>query len=205
MLYFSVTTSSVVSASIVADGSKRLVSASYDRDCQPLVLTGSTDTITYETQYYSNGYPMAANYAFNLVHKTMTGQNTYYALLLGGQSLMPDSLHCADSLRIATVGTDNVAEVNKWKLTYSQDDNRRQSVDVNQLIFGTEQCDPYQLLSLFRYTRNTSIVREMSNGDDGYEVEVELNANHSVSKMRIMRKSNGVSLPDTPLEYTFEY
>jgi len=182
----------------VMDGSKTLVSMNYDRDFQPLVLRGSTDTISYETQYYSNGYPMTANNAFNLVHRTLTGQNTYYALLLGGQSLQPDSLHRADSLRIATIGSDNVANVKKWKLVYSQDDNRRQSVDVNQLIFGTEQCDPYQLLSLFRYTRNTSIVSEAIGENERISVSTVLNADRSVKTLHVSSQNGGIT-------YTFDY
>ena len=121
----------------VVDKSKTLTS-SYANDYQPQRLIGSGDTIAYSAQYYSNGMPASANSAFNLEHRTILGQNTYYAFLMSGQSLMPDSLHCADSLRIATVTTGQTV-IGKYRLYYSENDNRCQSVDVNQLIFGTEQ------------------------------------------------------------------
>jgi hypothetical protein len=187
----------------IDDGSKRLTSF-YNRDYQPLKLTGDGDTLVYTNQYYSNYMPISANYAFNLEHRSATGVSTIYALLLGGQSLAPDSLHCADSLRIATYDSDATV-VKKLKLQYSAYDNRHQNIDVNQLVFGIDQCDPYQLLSLFRYTRNTSILSSADEGGSGYVVEAELNANKSVGRLTVKRKSGGVVTPDTPTVYTFEY
>ena len=189
----------------VQHGTKTLT-ATIGSDYQPQTLIGSGDTIAYQAQHYSNGYPMAANYAFNLVHKTYNGHNTHYAYLLNGQSLMPDSLHCADSLRTATV-TDNKAAIKKMKLVYSKLDNRCQSVDVNQLACGTQQCDPYQLLSLFRYTRSTSIVSEVRHDDGNVNrVEVKLNADRSVSQMTVtFAGKDGASPLADSVTYTFEY
>jgi len=176
------------------------LSSKYGNDYQPNLLVGESDTIGYYSQYY-NGYLQAsANYAFNIEHHSYGKPTKRYAMKLGGQSLLPDSLHNADSLRIAT---DHMIE--SLKLTYSTADNRRQSVDVNQLIFGTEECDPYQLLSLFRFARNTSIISKAMNDGNGYIVEPELNNDGSVHTITVKKSSGGTVLPDIPLTYTFEY
>ncbi len=186
----------------VEDGSNTLRGAYYN-DYQPIRLIGGGDTITYASQYYSNYTAVSPQYAFNFEHRSATRRNIY-AFLLGGQNLSPDSLHCADSLRIARI-TDNTSTIDKMKLEYSDKDNRHQSIDANQIIFGTDNCDPYQLLSLFRYTRNTSILKTVRNGDSGYNIYVELNADGSVHTLTVERVSGGVIIPDLPIVYTIEY
>lgn len=183
----------------VVDGVNTL-RAAYGNDYQPNLLVGEVDTVGYYAQYYDGYYQASANYAFNIEHHSYGKPTKRYAMKLGGQSLLPDSLHNADSLRIAT---DHMIE--SLKLTYSTADNRRQSVDVNQLIFGTEECDPYQLLSLFRFARNTSIISKAMNDGNGYIVEPELNNDGSVHTITVKKSSGGTVLPDIPLTYTFEY
>lgn len=171
------------------------MSARYGNDYQPRLLVGANDTVGYYAQYHSNYMQVSENYAFNIEHHRYGQPSKRYALLLNGQSLMPDSLHNADSLRI---GTDHMLE--NLKLHYSTTDNRRQSADVNQLIFGAEQCDPYQLLSLFRYARNTSVISEATGKepDERITVSTTLNANRSVSTLTVTRRGQEVV-------YIFEY
>ena len=195
---------------IVTDGSKTL-QGTFSKDYQPSRLIGSGDTVGYFPQYYINGMPMSTNYAFNLEHRTTIGQNTCSAFLVGGQSLSPDSLHCADSLRIATylgqgatdLGSPSDTKVSMLKLHYSKNDNRRQSVDVNQLAIAAATglpCDPYQLLSLFRYARQTSIVSQITTDDPTRTATLTttLNPDGSVRTMT-------VNCRDTETTYTFEY
>ena len=178
----------------------------YGRNLQPQTLVGEGDTIGYGQQYYANGMPVSENYAFNVEHRSTNGQKTIYAYLLGGQPLTPDSLHRADSLRIAEKAIDaQQYQVTHYAMEYSVNDNRYQSVDVNQLVFGAQHCDPYQLLSLFRYARSTSILSRMKSSDGDRIIEVQLNADHSVSKMTVRNSLNGALPDDTPLVYTFEY
>ena len=182
----------------VQDKSATLTSR-YANDYQPERLIGTSDTVGYYSQYYSNGMPVSAQNAFNLEHRSRFTANSYYAFKLGGQSLNPDSLHMADSLRIATVQGDDV-KLKKLAFHYSKADNRCQSVDVNQLVFGAEQCDPYQLLSLFRYCRSTSILSEVTtdNAAERIVVDAQLNVDHSVSRLTVTRQ-------DGEITYTFEY
>ena len=173
----------------------RTMRGTYGNDYQPNLLVGENDTIGYYSQYYDGYIQASANYAFNIEHHSYGQPTKRYAMKLGGQSLLPDSLHNADSLRI---GTDHVVE--SLKLHYSNIDNRCQCVDVSQLIFGTEDCDPYQLLALFRYARNTSIVSEATgkNDDERITVSPTLNANGSVSTLTVTRRGEQIV-------YTFEY
>lgn len=184
----------------VVDNGKNMQSR-YGRDNQPYRLIGSGDTIGYYSQFYPNGVPVSANYAFNVEHHSLLGQNVYYAYKLGGQRLDPDSLHCADSLRIARL-EEGKATVEEQKLVYSKVDNRCQNLDVNQLVFGTALCDPYQLLSLFRYSRSTSIVSQVEGKDRHYQVQVGLNADKSVARLSVSGTAQG-----QPFEvaYDFEY
>ena len=188
----------------VSDNGQQL-SSKYGRDWQPEKLVGLTDTVGYASQYYQNGVAVSASYAFNLEHRHANGQNRYYAYLVGGQNLSPDSLHCADSLRIADMQGQSTL-VTKMKMEYSKMDNRYQSIDVNQLITGAEQCDPYQLLSLFRYTRSTSIVSLLTMGDGSrYTAEATLNGNQSVKQLQVNRYDAQATEPTSNVTYTFEY
>ncbi|MCR4602180.1 MAG: hypothetical protein K5683_01430 [Prevotella sp.] len=181
----------------VTDRTKSMTSQ-YAKDYQPLRLVGGGDTLGYYAQYYSNGMPASANNAFNIEHHTINGNNTYYAFLLSGQSLMPDSLHNADSLRIATRNGQDY-QVAKYKLSYSNVDNRCQSVDANQLVFGTEQCDPYQLLSLFRYARHSSVLSSLvSDTQATISVTTTLNADRSISSLTTQHNGETIT-------YTFQY
>jgi YD repeat-containing protein len=182
----------------VTDNGRRLTSF-YGADFQPYKLRGENDTVGYASQYYTNGMQVSANYAFNYEHRSAGGNHTIHAYRLNGQNLAPDSLHCADSLRLATMVSGST-EVTLMKLHYTTMDNRHQSVDVNQLAFGLDQCDPYLLLSLFRYARNTSIVGSITTEHPADDITISptLNANLSVRTLTV--SSHGQQVV-----YTFEY
>ncbi len=183
----------------VDDRGNRLVGG-YGVDYQPRRLVGEHgDTIGYFNQYYPTGYPMEFSQAFNLEHRSSRGTHSAYAFLMGGQDMSPDSLYCADSLRIATT-VGGTMLISKMKLRYSNTDNRRQTVDANQLLFGIEQCDPYQLLSLFRYARQGRIVSEATavSEADAITVATTLHADGSVHTLTVSHRGNDVV-------YTFHY
>lgn len=171
----------------------------FSRGYQPQQLIGSGDTIGYTSQYNALGYPVQANVAFNLVHRSHNSIRAY-SFLLNDQPLAPDSLHCADSISFVSRNNDNNVTL-RYKMHYSSADNRYQSVDANQLIPGVEQCDPYQLLSLFRYTRQTSIVSEMtgSTENEHFVVTTTQNTDRSLHTMTVRRTGGD------EITYTFEY
>ena len=92
--------------------------------------------------------------------------------------------------------------VGNLELTYSANDNRCQSIDANQLVRGVEECDPYLLASLFRYTRSTSILKK-AKGKQGeenveYNVSTTLNNDKSIHTMTVSKGAESIT-------YTFNY
>jgi hypothetical protein len=136
---------------------------------------------------------------FNYRHVTAT-KNVLITHDFGekGVSLNSDSLRTIKQLFFF----ENGKRVGNLELTYGQMDNRCQSIDANQLVRGVEECDPYLLASLFRYTRSTSILTKAKGkkGDDEveYNVITQLNANKSINTMTV---SDGVQ----NITYTFNY
>ena len=164
-------------------------------------LIGAGDTIGYVPQYYSNGVEMSMSRAFNYVASYMRRVQAY-AYLMDGRSMTPDSLHNADSLIYYShwklVQKPNVVE--RYKLEYGQMDNRYQTVDANQLLLGMDNCDPLQLISLFRYCRSTSIVTRATSDKGTINVTTELNSDKSVRRMVVADAIKG-----TETTYDFTY
>lgn len=168
----------------------------FNNDYQPVVLRSSTDTVMYSTVYYSY-LPISANKVFNYEHRRKDASRSVAVRYLfpgNGVSLAADSLHNADTLSYFK----GMELVRKLAFEYASQDNRHQSVDVNQLLLGIEECDPYLLLSLYRYCRNTSIVRRASDDKGEITVQTNMNADGSVGRLSVV--SGGESLV-----YTFEY
>lgn len=170
--------------------------------------TGQADTVGYFFQRTSYGMELPASEVFNVEAHHLGGDYQAYAYLLGGQSLLADSTHNADSLKykrhirayeLATPAMPATV-VEKLKLTYGPFDNRRQSVDVNQLLLGMADCHPMLLLSMFRHARNTNILSKATSADGDITVSAEYNGNGSVRKLTVsdQRKSSTVT-------YDFSY
>lgn len=172
-----------------------------DKGFQSERLIGVGDTVGYVPQYYPNGMKVSPNDAFNYVASHLK-RTQGYAYLLGGKSLEPDSLHNADSLvyydrwKLVT----NPTTVERYKLEYGQMDNRYQTVDVNQLLLGMDNCDPLQLLAMFRYCRSTSIVTRATSTEGIISVTTELNSDKSVRRMVVADGLKG-----TEVTYDFTY
>lgn len=174
---------------------------SMDSGYQTENLLGSNDTIGYRLQYYGNGMPISSNYAFNFVAGSGTRGMRAYSYLLNGQSLAPDSVHNADSLKYRRQWKNSTEVYSEaLKLEYSKMDNRCQSVDVNHLLLGFAECHPLQLLSMFRYTRNTNIIARALSKDGSIEVTTELNPDKSVKHMVVKDARKG-----TEVTYDFTY
>ena len=185
---------------VVADGLTSF-SGKYDNSYQASRLYAAGDTVGYYSQMNDYGLAVSPSYAFNVERHRTGGETLVYAYLLNGQSLSPDSVHNADSLGYYHKQGDDVA-LHRMKLNYgSLGSNLQQTVDVNHLLFGVELCDPYQLLSLFRYARNTNVVENMT--EDG-RVKASVsslsrNADGSVSSMTV------TTLTGETVTYTFNY
>lgn len=179
---------------VTADGGSTL-RGTYDNAYQPGTLTSGTDTVGYKSQY-----SLGSTMAFNVEEHRKNGEYTAQALLLlDNQKLDPDSEHKADSLKYQHRYTDGTTYTEKMALSYSTKGNRNQSLDVNQLLLGIEECNPYVLLSLYKYARNSWIISEAKASDGRFVVEASVNANGSVETMGVTDK-NGKKIT-----YTFGY
>lgn len=177
------------------------MTGSMDNGYQADRLIGGGDTIGYAPQYYSNGMQMSITNAFNYVASRLK-RTQAFAYLLGGKSLDPDTQHTADSLiylcRWKLEAKPQTVE--RYKLEYGTMDNRYQTVDVNQLLLGMDECEPLQLISMFRLCRSTSIVTRAKAADATIDVATTLNDNRSVRRM-VVKDSRRV----TEVTYDFEY
>ena len=172
-----------------------------DKGYQTERLVGSGDTIGYSPQYYSNGVEMSASYAFNYIASRIR-RTQAFAYLLAGKNLSPDSLHTADSLTYYCrwkVESKPTA-IERYKLEYATTDNRYQTVDVNQLLLGMADCEPLQLISMFRFCRSTSVIRRATTTGGTIDVTTEQNADRSISRMVVKDSRKG-----TEVTYNFEY
>ena len=184
----------------VNDGTE-VMRGEMDLGSQTVQLIGDRDTIGYDVQYYSQyAVSPSMTYAFNFVSQRESGSQ-YYGILLNGQSLVADSLHCADSIRyIHRLRTGDVQCREYMQLKYGAMDNRCQSVDVNQLLLGFGECHPMLLLSMFRYVRSTSIITSASSTNVDITVTTQLNADKSVSRMVVKDARKG-----SEVTYDFTY
>ena len=179
--------------SVILDGRK--LQGSYNDAFQPTTLLSETDTVGYREQLN-----LGDLYAFNFEERHAGGEYKAQSLLLSDNwSFAPDREHTADSLSYARRYANGTKYVEKLKLSYSENDNRYQSLDVNQLLLGIDECSPYLLLSLYKYARNSKIISEAETGDKKYMVETSLNADRSVNTMTVTDKQGN------KVTYTFTY
>lgn len=181
-----------------------MLTSKYDMGYQPIKLTSSTDTVCYREQGYLYG---SSSFAFNVEERYKGGEYTVQALKLNSQqSLAPDGKHVSDSLRYMHRYADGTVLIEKLKLTYSSRDNRKQSLDINQLLLGVEECNPYTLISMFKHARNSSVISEAESEKSRLTMKTTANADGSINTLTVTRKPviNDGAEPET-VTYTFSY
>ena len=181
----------------VSDGGSQL-KGKCDHGYQPERLVSTTDTVGYYDQLTLPG----SFTAFNVERHSGYGELTAQALLFTEGSFRtgsPDGEFVADSIRYLHRYSNGLVVREDMKPTYSQNSNRCQSVDVNQLLLGVEECNPYQLIALFRDARCSYIIAEAATANGRYVVETTLNADKSVNTMTVTDKDGG------KVKYTFIY
>lgn len=165
---------------------------------QPSLLVSTTDTVGYYAQkVYSENMV-----DFNVEEHKRGGEYTVQALRYSTGSFKtknPDEECVADSMRYIHQYEDGTRYEDLFKLSYSDNSNRCQSVDVNQLLLGVEECNPYQLIALFRDARNSKIISEALSVDGKISVETTLNADKSVNTLTVTAKDG------SKIKYTFTY
>ncbi len=152
----------------------------------------------YYASFYSNYMAIPFSYAFKLVH-TSGDVNYAQAIYLNGQDCSGDEEHNADSIGITRRYPDGTFFTDVYKTTYGKNSNRTSSFDVNQLVEGVKNCDPYFLLSMFRYARNSYIMSEVAGKKSTKTVSAELNPDNSVKSMTVVDSKTGTVI------YQFTY
>ncbi len=79
--------------------------------------------------------------------------------------------------------------------------NRKQSVDVNQLVFGVDKMNPYILLGFYRYARCSYIYEKLEDTVNNvkYTISNTLNADGSVETLTVALEGGNT------ITYTFTY
>ncbi|MBO5186004.1 MAG: hypothetical protein J6B91_03005 [Prevotella sp.] len=171
----------------------------FDVGYQPDQLTSRNDSVTCRNSVYANSIAI-------MVERRLAGGEQYGVsqLFAGGQRFGADDEHVADSLKYRHIYSDGRQTYGEdLKLYFGEENtkvsNRNQSVDVNQLLLGMEECNPYMLLSLFRNMRNSYVITKAAGKDGDYTVATTLNPDKSVSTMTVTDKNGNKKT------YTFGY
>lgn len=166
------------------------LTAKYTNGYQVERYLSQTDTIGYI--YYANYMgTISPERIFNVEHRGV-GQRTAYTYQSEYvnrrlPSLEPDSLHNADSLFVLR---DRVET--KYRLSYDGHiDNRKQSIDVNQLLWGVDNLEPLMLLSQFRYARTGYVISKAEAAGRFLTTTVTTRPDGGVSELRVTDSLTG--------------
>ncbi len=164
---------------------------------------GSSRTVSRQTNYttfsltgmyaepFDNGY---------IIDNVCGGFYTRRGFYLNQKgSIANDGKRLADSIAVVRHFTDGTDLSDVYTLTYSNVDNRAISVDVNQLIEGVATCDPYLLVSLLKFARQTSVIAKAEGKHNTFTTQSETDGNGVMRKFTVT-DSNNVSVT-----YTFSY
>ncbi len=188
----------VKDSSIAVTDGRTTLRGTCDQGYQPERIASQTDTVGYYQQLMLPG----SYEAFNVERHAAGGEVMAQALLYTNGSFRTgeaDGEYTADSLSWLHRRADGTQRLERLKLSYSENSNRCQTVDVNQLLLGVEECNPYQLIALFRDARGSKIISEAAATDGKYTVATTLNADKSVNTMTVTDKDGA------RVTYTFDY
>lgn len=173
---------------------------------QPKFLSSSTDTVQC---YISSMVSQKSTFGYTFEERrdlsseytgaAMLFENAHPITYVSGVDYNPDGDWEVDSLRYLHHRSDNTEFRQYAKIAYNGIDNRYQSVDVNQLVFGVEECNPYLLLGLFRSARSTKIFSTATTDGGTYTFTTTLNADKSVNTLAVTDTAGNT------VTYTFEY
>lgn len=178
------------------DGSSQM-SGAFDLGFQPRTgIKSETDTVGY----YQQEWPMATGQNMvSLQRRQRTGEQSGISYLFNNQPGDVDGERKADSIKWFNRKADMSFELIKMKPAYTTVSNRRQNIDANQLLLGTERCNPYALIGLFRLTRLSYIISTASTGDKQRKLDTTTNADGSINTMTL------TDTDGTTTTYTFGY
>lgn len=154
--------------------------------------SSSTESVDVSAAYASFTQDGLYSYSYEngLVYNDVLGNfvDSYGYYYNGNGSLQVDSLHLADSVAVYHRYSDASVSSNTYTLSYSKVDNRKTSVDANQLILGINHCDPFLLVSFFKHARITSVISKAVGKHNTYEVSTTTHSDGSVNTLTVKDK-----------------
>lgn len=159
--------------------------------------------ITHEGSYaaFSPDGLYGTSYENALMVNNVLGRfSTTYGVYYNSKcQLYADEKHTADSIAVVRLYSDYKRHYETYKLEFADIDARMNSVDVNQLIEGVDQCDPYMLLSFFKLARQTSVISKATGRYNTYTVATKQRLDKSVESMTVTDQHGNA------ITYTFSY
>ena len=137
----------------------------------------------YRAFYMNEVYPVTFENAFKVLDQCGDFY-TQYGIYYNG-SLVIDDSHVADSMAVYRHYPDNRNVYETYQLSYSNVGNCATNIDVNHLIEGVENSNPFMLLSMFKMARFTQVISEAKGRYNSYRVETTTNSDSSIKTMTV--------------------
>ncbi|MBR5062336.1 MAG: hypothetical protein IKX24_09390 [Prevotella sp.] len=155
--------------------------------------------VEYRSFYINEVYPVSFENAFKVLDQCGNFYTLYGIYYNGNGSLVIDDSHVADSMVVYRHYPDNRNIYETYTLTYGNVSNCATNIDVNHLVEGIENANPFMLLSMFRMARFTQVIAEAKGKYNSYQVETTANGDSSIRTMTV-RNQNGAAIT-----YNFTY
>lgn len=139
----------------------------------------------YRAFYMNEVYPVTFENAFKVLDQCGDFYTQYGIYYNGNGSLVIDDSHVADSMAVYRHYPDNRNVYETYQLSYSNVGNCATNIDVNHLIEGVENSNPFMLLSMFKMARFTQVISEAKGRYNSYRVETTTNSDSSIKTMTV--------------------
>lgn len=141
--------------------------------------------VEYRAFYMNEVYPVTFENAFKVLDQCGDFYTQYGIYYNGNGSLVIDDSHVADSMAVYRHYPDNRNVYETYQLSYSNVGNCATNIDVNHLIEGVENSNPFMLLSMFKMARFTQVISEAKGRYNSYRVETATNSDSSIKTMTV--------------------
>lgn len=170
-------------------------------------FTNSSERSRYLQLYYnytSYSYEQVFRYESVMSEKdTLTIDNWFTTSATNTADLTLDAEHNIQQMVYTHKYEDGSQYADTLNCTYDKNkSNVAQSIDANQLLMGVKECNPFLLLSTFRYARNSYLYTDVKGTYNTYKVETTMENGH-LKTMTVTHTDVKTGKQDTPITYTF--
>jgi|SRR5574344_1965642 hypothetical protein len=188
-----------------ATASEKLETADYQPE--DIEFSNSNERSRYLQLYYNYttySYDQVFRYESTTGSKdSLTIDNWFTTSASNSVSLDPDADHNIIQMIYTHNYNDGSLYADTLNCTYDKNkSNVTQSIDANQLLMGVKECNPYLLLSTFRYARNTNLYSSVDGTYNSYKIESTMENSH-LKTLTVTHTNKKSGVVDTPITYTF--